>query len=146
MGSHLSTAISLPINHLPHLLHTCTYSPLLGCHSVPYLVQSTGTWNEKQSSPITFYKVPHGIMPFPTSPKRVIYLPYTQHLAGGSVVKDPPANAGDKADVDSIPRTGRSPGGGNDNLLQYSCLENSLDRGAWRATAHGVTKESDTSQ
>ena len=93
-----------------------------------------------------FLQIPHGTMPFPTSPKRVIYPPYTQHLAGGSVVKDPPANAGDKADADSIPRTGRSPGGGNDNLLQYSCLENSLDRGAWWATAHGVTKESDTSQ
>ena len=146
MGSHLSTAISLPINHLPRLLHTCTYSPLLACHSVPYLVQSTGTWNEKQSSPITFYKVPHGTISFPTSPKRVIYPPYTQHLAGGSVVKDLPDNAGDKGDVDSIPRTGRSPGGGNGNLLQHSCLENFLDRGAWRATAHGVTKELDTAQ
>ena len=43
----------------------------------------------------------------------------------------------------SIPGLGRSPGEGNGNLLQYSCLENSMDRGAWRGTVHGVTKESD---
>ena len=53
------------------------------------------------------------------------------------VVKNPPANAGGAG---SIPGSGRSPGEGNDNLLQYSCLENSMDRGAWRATVHGVTK------
>ena len=62
------------------------------------------------------------------------------HFPGGSVVKSPPANAGDTGDVGSIPVSGRSPGGGNGNLLQYSCLENSIDRGAWRATVHGVTK------
>ena len=56
------------------------------------------------------------------------------------VVKNPPANAGD---VDSIPGWGRSPGGGNGNPLQYYCLENPLDRGAWWATVHEVT-ESDT--
>ena len=49
---------------------------------------------------------------------------------GGSVVKNPPANAGDVGDVCSIPGSGRSPGGGNGNPLQYSCLENSMDRGA----------------
>ena len=52
-------------------------------------------------------------------------------------VKNPPASAGDPG---SIPGSGRSPGDGNDNLLQYSCLENSMDRGAWQATVHGVTK------
>ena len=61
-------------------------------------------------------------------------------LAGGSVVKNPPANAGDEG---SIPGLGRSPGGGNVNPLQYSCLENPMDRGAWRATVHRVA-ESDT--
>ena len=59
---------------------------------------------------------------------------------GGAVVKNPPANAGDARDADSIPESGRSPGGGNGNPLQSSCLENSRDRGAWRATVHGVTK------
>ena len=48
-----------------------------------------------------------------------------------SVVKNPSANAGDARDADLIPGLGRSPGGGNGNPLQYSCLENSMDRGAW---------------
>ena len=46
----------------------------------------------------------------------------------------------------SIPGSGRSPGGGNGNLLQYSCLENSMDNGAWRATVHGVTESTTTEQ
>ena len=53
---------------------------------------------------------------------------------GGSVVKKPPANGGDTRDVGLIPGSGRSPGVGNGNLLQYSCLENSTDRGAWWVT------------
>jgi len=55
------------------------------------------------------------------------------------VVKNLPANSGDKRDMGSIPGLGRSPGGGHGNLLQY-CLENPIDRGAWRATVHGITK------
>ena len=54
------------------------------------------------------------------------------------VVKTPPANAGDVRDVGSTPGPGRSPGGGNGNLLQYSCLENPMDRGAWRATVQRI--------
>ena len=57
------------------------------------------------------------------------------------MVKNLPANAGD---VGSISGSGRSPGGGNDNPLQYSCLENRMDRGAWQATVHRVAKELDT--
>ena len=53
------------------------------------------------------------------------------------LVKNPPANAGDKG---SIPGSGRSPGGGSDNPLQCSCLENPVGRGAWRAAVHGVTE------
>ena len=60
------------------------------------------------------------------------------------MVKNPPANAGDTRDMGSIPGSGRSPGVGNGNTLQYSCLKNSMDRGAW-ATVHGVRK-SDTSE
>ena len=56
------------------------------------------------------------------------------------VVKNPPANAGDVRDVGSIPGSGRSPAGGHGNLLQYFCLENPMDRGAWQATVHGVRK------
>ena len=58
----------------------------------------------------------------------------------GSVVKNPPANAGDTGDMDSIPGLGRSPGEGNGNPLQYSCLENPMDKGAWQGTVHGVAK------
>ena len=60
---------------------------------------------------------------------------------GGSVVKNPPANAGDTRNRDSIPGLARSPGEGNRNPLQYSCPENLTDRGAWRAIAHGVKKK-----
>ena len=59
---------------------------------------------------------------------------------GGSVVKNPPADAGDIRDAGSNPGLGRSPGGGNGNPLQYSCLENPMDRGACGATIHGVAK------
>ena len=57
----------------------------------------------------------------------------------GSVVKNPPANAGGSSDMGSIPGLGRSPGEGNGNPLHYSCLENSMDGGAWWATVHRVT-------
>ena len=56
------------------------------------------------------------------------------------MVKNLPANARDAGDVSSIPGSGRSPRGGNGNPLQNSCLENSMDRGAWWAAVHGVTK------
>ena len=72
---------------------------------------------------------------------------YTQthtHTHGGSLVaqlvKNPPANAGDSRDSGSVSGLGRSPGEGNGNQLQYSCLENPMDRGAWQATVHGVAR------
>ena len=58
-----------------------------------------------------------------------------------SVVKNPPANAGNSG---SIPGSGSSPEEGNDNLLQYTCLENLIVRGAWQATVPEITKELDT--
>ena len=58
----------------------------------------------------------------------------------GTVVKNLPANAGDTRDVGLTPGSGRFPGGGNGNPLQYSCLENPMDRGAWQARVHGVAK------
>ena len=61
-------------------------------------------------------------------------------LPGGSVVKNPPANTGDEEDTDSVPGLGRTPGGGNGNPLQYSCLGDPTDKGAWWATVHGVAK------
>ena len=56
------------------------------------------------------------------------------------VVQNPPASARDAREVGSTPGSGRSPGGGDDNPLQYSCLENSMARGTWRATLHRVAK------
>ena len=65
----------------------------------------------------------------------------TGGFPGGSVVKNPPASAGN---MGSIPGSGRSPGGGNGIPLQYSCLENSMDRGASWATGHGVAESATT--
>ena len=62
---------------------------------------------------------------------------------GISEVKNLPANAGDQG---SVPRLERCPGEGSGNPLQYSCLSNTLDREAWQATVHGITKESDTTE
>ena len=62
------------------------------------------------------------------------------------MVKNLPANAEDTRDVGSISGLGRSPGGGNGNPFQYSCLENPMDRGVWLATVHGVTKGSDMTE
>ena len=60
-------------------------------------------------------------------------------FSGGAVVKNMPANAGDTEDAGSIPGSGRSPGAGNGNPIQYSCLENPMDR-AWWITVHTVTE------
>ena len=57
---------------------------------------------------------------------------------GGTSGKEPACHAGGIGDTGSIPGSGRSPGGGNGNPLQYSCLENSMDRGAWWATVHEI--------
>ena len=60
------------------------------------------------------------------------------------VVKNPPANGGDIRDVGSVSGLGRLPGGGHGNPLQYSCLENPMDRGAWWATVHRVSESDKT--
>ena len=59
---------------------------------------------------------------------------------GGTSGKEPPANAGDMRDIGLIPGSGRSPGGGHGNPLQYSYLENPTDRGAWWTTVHRVAQ------
>ena len=62
------------------------------------------------------------------------------------VVKNPPANAGDVRDVRSIPGSGRLPRGGHGNPLQYSYLENLMDKGAWQDTVHEVSKDLATTE
>ena len=71
--------------------------------------------------------------------RTICVLTSTRSFPGGTSDKEP-ANAGDIRDAVPIPGLGRSPGGGHGNLLQYSCLENPMDRGAWWPTIHRVTK------
>ena len=78
-------------------------------------------------------------------PNSIISSPDYWGFPGVTMVKNPPADAGDLGDLSPIPGWGRSPGGGNGNLLQYSCLENLMDTGAWQATVHGVA-ESDMTE
>ena len=68
------------------------------------------------------------------------YLGGKRDFQDGTMIKNPPDNAGDAGDKGSIPGLGRSPGGGNENPLQYFYLENSLDTRAWKTTVHGITK------
>ena len=70
----------------------------------------------------------------------------TSGFSTGSVGQESAFNAGDTGDRGSIPGSGSSPGEGNGNPLQYSCLENSMDKRAWWSTVHGVTKESDKTE
>ena len=63
-----------------------------------------------------------------------------KYFPGGSVVKNLSANAEDAGDMGFIPGSGKLPGEGNGNPLQYSCLEIPMDRGAWQATVHGVAR------
>ena len=79
--------------------------------------------------------------------KNVIMLNYGKVMGFpvGTMVKNLPASARDMKMQSLIPGLGRSPGIGNGNLFQYSCLKNSVNRGAWQAIVHGVIKELDTS-
>ena len=79
-----------------------------------------------------------GLSPKATNPIREGFT--LRVFLGGAVAKNPTANAGDTGDVSLIPGSGRSPGGGSGNPLQYSCTGYPMDRGAWWATAHGVSK------
>ena len=72
--------------------------------------------------------------------KHYAHPPLKLEISKTLVVKNPPANAGDTKDLGPITGSGRAPGVGNDNLLQYSSLENSMGRGAWQVTVHGVTQ------
>ena len=83
-------------------------------------------------------KLPHNL--FICIVEEKYCLPYHRVSQMALVVKNPPANAGDVRDTGSILGLGRSPGRGHGNFLQYSCLENPMDRGAWRATVHGVAQ------
>ena len=102
---------------------------------VPYEQQGQGFCRGSRS-PGSAWWIPSGM---------VGRVPLLNHLGTGEawlvlVVKNPPVNAGDVRGVCLIAGLGRSPGGGNGNPLQYSCLENPKDRGTWWATVHGVAR------
>ena len=109
--------------------------------------ERTGNWAESLSNTTCLlmtrtYYTSRGKKNHIFSIKGHVFLKYTVYtlssgVPGGSVVKNLPANAGDPG---SISGSGRSPGERNSNPLQYSCLENPMDRGAWWATVHGVAK------
>ena len=80
-----------------------------------------------------------------TQPQVIIFLLQVMGFPGGAVVKNLPANAEDAREASSVPGSGRSPGGGNGNLLQFSCLENPTDGGTWQTTVHNVA-ELDTTE
>ena len=83
----------------------------------------------------------------PCIPMKIFYIGVILlRLPKCTVVKNSPASTGDSGDTGWIPGSGRSPGEGNGYPLQYSCLENSIDRGAWQAIGHAVAKESDTTE
>ena len=107
---------------------TIVLSPIPLCGFSPYIIKHSSVirWVSYNSSQFWHYLHKDG-------------------LPGALVVKSPPANVRDIKDLGSIPGSGRSLGGGHGNPLQYSCLENPMDRGAWWARVHRVT-ESDTIQ
>ena len=76
----------------------------------------------------------------------LVYVMNFQASQVALVVKTPPANAGDIRDMGSIPGSGRFPGGGNGNPLQYSCLKNPMDRGTWQAIVQRIAKQTDKTE
>ena len=117
---------------------------------------SCSPWGCKESDTTELNDCPWNRLPFPSpgdlpypEVEHVSWIPGTLFLSHlrfqkasqvGLVVKRLTANARDIRDVGLIPGRGKSPGEGHGNPLQYSCLENPMDRGAWQATVHGVTK------
>ena len=100
-----------------------------------------GWWcQKKQNLYIRQYVLTYWVVTFERKVWGWIYYRYIGMFLTGMSGKESASNAEDKREVVSIPGSGRYPGEENSNHLQYSCLENSMDRGAWWATVHGVTK------
>ena len=126
---HSTWDLSFPTRKPPHALEVRSLS--LDHQGSPY---DNSIFHFSRSCHPVFLTVAVGFYPVTT------VFPAPLGFPGGLVVKKPPAGAGDPRVTGSIPGCGRLPGGGNDKPFQYSCLENSMHRGAWQATAHGVTK------
>ena len=82
----------------------------------------------------------HGVIESDMTEQLMFNINTSWGFPGGAVVKIPPANAGDTRDASSVPESGRFPGGRNGDPLQYSCLKDSMNRGAWQAAVHGIAK------
>ena len=82
----------------------------------------------------------HGVIQSDMTEQLVFNINTSWGFPGGTVVKIPPANAGDTRDASSVPESGRFPGGRNGDPLPYSCLKDSMNRGAWQATVHGIAE------
>ena len=124
--------------------HGKTWAKVWGCLMVPLHTHGR-EWNAKRPgclSPL--------VMSISVSFKFFTVRLYRLTVSGfrsGSVMKNMPASTGDTGNMGSIPGSRRSPGGGNGNPLQYSCLENPVDRRTWRGTVHRVTQiESDMTE
>ena len=118
-----SEAIISSYHISPQISHdSCSFTEMLGV-TEPQTVREKGAF---------------AICPFTTVKSIKIKGRYYQKVAPG--VKNPPTNTGEVRDAGLIPRSERSSGGGHGNPLQYSCLENPMDRGAQRATVHRVAK------
>ena len=124
--------------------YRCLHDPL------SHLLQVFSRWPLSVSPPLAILLKPGIHLPFPYAPYFSLPALFLKITTWNSVfffasllaqlVKSPPANAGDARETGSTPGSGKSPREGNGNPLQYSCLENPTDRGAWRSTVHGVTK------
>ena len=141
---------------LSHKVSRCRFYPESVAHHPPFFLYQFSSFSLFFCLPITSFIPQHRSYLFKTVSTLgevahpIIYFHSicvnhnSYYIAGASqvglVVKNLPANVGDLRDVGSIPGLGRFPGSGHKNPLQYSCLENPMDRRAWRATVHRVAK------
>ena len=116
-----------------------TIPPVLTFHVHHFLPQTKSGEILKRASSKSFPHWKSQGLSHQSHPKESKYK-YNRASQAALGVKNPSANAGDPRDMSSIPGSGRSLGGGHGNPLQYSCLENPRDRGAWQATVHGIAK------
>ena len=138
--SNLNTSLKRIVAAHMKLTKFCYFGSLVFCFEI-------NNWKEKVDIWHCSLYVVFLIFVLPSHQKYscVSYLHWWQpshcmDFADGSAGKEFLCNAGDKGDVDSPPELGKSPGEGNDNPLQYSCLKNPMDRGAWWATVYGVAE------
>ena len=134
---------SLPCYCSCHFLHGTTFPFLLKSQTLCFKAHHLPNFASASTfHPQSAFLVPWPVVSYQDLHSHGVYLIITgfttsSGFAGGKVIKNPPAKAGDPG---SIPGSGSSPGGGHANSLQCSCLENTMDKRAWQAAVHRVTK------